>query len=186
MYGIIQKSIEEMVVKSFGQEKWETILEQAGVAERDFVLLQSYPDEVTLAIVGAATRVLGLSVDAVLESFGEHWITYAERGYGGLLRMSGGTFPEVVANLDAMHTRIKLNMPELRPPSFRCEPQGDGLMRLHYFSERAGLEPVVRGMLRSLARRMGVEIDFEQSRAADDGHAIFDVRYSAPGSWDAR
>ncbi len=186
MYGIIQKSIEEMVVSSFGQEKWEAILDEAGVAERDFVMLKSYPDEVTLAIVGAATRVLGLSAETVLETFGEHWITYAERGYGALLRMSGGTFPEVVAHLDAMHTRIKLNMPELRPPSFRCEPQRDGVMRLHYYSERKGLEPVVRGMLRSLARRMGVEIEFNESRAPDDGHAIFDVRYSGPGSWDRR
>jgi hypothetical protein len=31
---------------------------------------------------------------------------------------SSGTFPEFLANLDGMHTRIQLAFPDLRPPSF--------------------------------------------------------------------
>lgn len=34
---------------------------------------------------------------------------------------------------------------KLRGPSFRCEPQLDGTLLLHYYSKRSGLYPIVKG-----------------------------------------
>ena len=42
-----------------------------------------------------------------------------------------------------------------RPPSFECGRKEDGTIVLRYFSERAGLSPLVIGLLRGLAQRFG-------------------------------
>uniref|UniRef100_A0A183GW58 guanylate cyclase n=1 Tax=Heligmosomoides polygyrus TaxID=6339 RepID=A0A183GW58_HELPZ len=49
------------------------------------------------------------------------------------------------------HVVYKAN---LRGPSFRCEENSDGTITLHYFTGRPGLYPIVRGVLREVARRV--------------------------------
>nr|CDJ83578.1 Haem NO binding and Haem NO binding associated and Adenylyl cyclase class-3 4 guanylyl cyclase domain containing protein [Haemonchus contortus] len=40
----------------------------------------------------------------------------------------------------------------MRGPTFQCEAIGDGLLRLHYFSHRQGLFPIVKGLVRQVSR----------------------------------
>jgi hypothetical protein len=81
----------------------------------------NYSDDLTYQLVAGASSVLGISQAAVLEAFGQHWILYtARRGFGPIFDTMGGNLPEFLTNLDAMHTRLSLSMPALRPPSFVC------------------------------------------------------------------
>ncbi|EPB72737.1 adenylate/guanylate cyclase catalytic domain protein [Ancylostoma ceylanicum] len=41
---------------------------------------------------------------------------------------------------------------EMRGPTFQCESVGEGALRLHYFSHRQGLFPIVKGLVRRTAR----------------------------------
>lgn len=182
MYGLVNRAIEEMAVTRFGTPAWQEICRRAGLADTAFVGMNAYPDEVTYRLVGAASEVLGLSPEAVLEAFGEYWITYtAERGYGDLLAMAGATLPEFLGNLDAMHARVGLAYPALRPPSFRVSDLSPGTLRLHYHSERAGMAPLVVGLLRGLGKRLNTQVEatLERSRAQGDDHDEFLVRYAA-------
>ncbi|MFM7320925.1 MAG: heme NO-binding domain-containing protein [Armatimonadota bacterium] len=183
MYGMINKSIEALITSRYGQTVWEQILDEAGIGRPDYVLMRSYDDDETYKIVGAATKILNVSAEEVLEAFGEYWVGYAEIGYGELLRFTGDNFLEFVSHLDEMHARIKLAFPELRPPSFTTTPLPGGAMEIHYRSERAGLQPVVRGVLNGLAKRMGITLAIVQSEDPADGHAIFHVTPSGPGRW---
>jgi len=162
MYGMLNRAVKGLVLQSHGHEAWERIRTKAGLVDDVFLSMEQYPDEVTYRLVGAASEVLGSTPEAILEAFGEYWITYtAEAGYGEILRAAGQSLEEMLANLDQLHTRVRLGMPHLKPPSFRLERNPDGSLTLHYSSERRGLAPCVVGLVKGLAKRFGEAVTVE-------------------------
>lgn len=181
MYGLVNKAIEGLVRSNHGDAAWQQIVQAAGLELSGFVSLESYDDEVTYKLVDAASEVLGASAEAILEGFGEYWITYtADEGYGQLLERSGETIEEFLENLDQLHTRVGLTMPHLRPPTIHSDVLDDGTIRLEYYSEREGLAPMVVGLMRGLARRFGqtAEVNWDERRAENGSCDVFLVRLS--------
>jgi len=171
MYGLVNKAIQELICHNHGQPTWDRIREAAGVPVESFVSMQAYPDEVTYALVGAASRELGLPVPALLEAFGQHWVHYTGKaGYGELMRIAGTSFVEFLQELDNMHGRVAMSFPQLRPPSFECTDIGPCSVRLHYYSTREGLAPMVLGLVRGLGEVFGVEgLVIEHDVRREDG-----------------
>ena len=184
MYGLVNKAIEDLVTREHGEDTWWQVVEKAGLEHAGFVGMEQYPDAVTYGLVGAASEVLGVPAEQLLEAFGEFWVLYtATEGYGELLEMSGRNFEEFLNNLDNLHMRVGLNFPELQPPSFRCEKVGEGTYHLRYLSDRAGLAPMVIGLVKGLAAKFGVEIAMRPSaaRGADGDHDLFVIETLGQG-----
>lgn len=151
MYGLVNQAVEELLTERFGQAAWQQIKARAGVTEEVFLRMTPYPDAITFRLVGAASEVLGVPSDQLLEAFGEYWTLYTGRnGYGELFERSGSTFEEFMLNLHALHSHVAAGFPALRPPSFWCTDVGGGQLRLHYQSEREGLAPMVVGLVKGL------------------------------------
>ena len=72
MYGLVNQALEDFVRRGFGDAAWKQIRDNAGLNLEMFVSMDSYPDEVTYQLVGAATEVLNLDAARILEAFGEH------------------------------------------------------------------------------------------------------------------
>lgn len=178
MYGLVNKAVEGLICARFGQAMWEQVRERAGVDDGTFVSMHAYDDDVTYRLVAAASEVLNLSPEAVLEGFGEYWITYTvDEGYGAMLDTFGATLEEFLANLNDLHARIALTMDQLRPPAFRCEVAENGDVLVRYVSCREGLSPMVRGLLRGLVRRFGESIEVSQvATKAEAGADVFALR----------
>jgi hypothetical protein len=182
MYGLVNKAVQDLVCTQFGEDTWQAIKRKAGVDEDVFVSMEGYPDEVTYRLVAAASEVLSIPPEKVLEAFGEHWILYTAReGYGDLLKMAGSTFLAFVQNLDMLHARVGMSFPELRPPSFRCSDITDGFVRLHYYSTREGLGPMVVGLLNGLGKMFATQliVAHEIRRGEGSDHDQFVIRWSA-------
>lgn len=180
MYGLVNRAIEELVCHNFGEEAWEAIRATAGVDIEAFICMEPYPDEITYQLVDAASQILAIPVETILHTFGEYWTLYTAReGYGELLKVSGNTLPEFLDNLDNLHARVGLLYPELRPPSFECTHVNETGMVLHYRSERAGMAPLVVGLLRGLSKIFATELAIEhcQKRSLDGDHDIFKLIY---------
>jgi hypothetical protein len=181
MYGLVNKSMQDLVTTRFGAETWTRIRREAGVEHEAFVSMQAYPDAITYDLVKAASRELDIPVPNLLEAFGEHWVHDTGRqGYGDLMWLAGKTFVEFLQELDNMHGRIALTFPALTPPSFECTDVAPGQVRLHYHSTREGLAPMVVGLIRGLAGVFGltglaIEHDVRRSEGAD--HDEFFVRW---------
>jgi hypothetical protein len=182
MYGLVNRAIEELVCTQFGEETWEAIRQEAAVDIEAFVSMEPYADAVTYQLVTAASKVLGLSAETILITFGEYWTLYTAReGYGELLRMSGSTLPEFLHNLDNMHARVGLLYPELQPPSFTCTDTSEQGMLLHYRSHREGMAPLVIGLLQGLSKMFSTKLTIEhiQKRPTDGDHDVFKLTYLA-------
>jgi hypothetical protein len=181
MYGLVNKAVRDLVVSQFGEETWQTIRTKAGV-DNTFVGMSQYSDDVTYKLVGAASEVSGLTPAEVLEAFGRHWVLFtAAEGYGHILDMAGDTFVEFLQNMDDLHARIRLSMPDLSPPHLTCSDVCEESMRLHYHSHRDGLAPMVVGLLKGLGERFEtqVEITHERSKAleAELDHDVFLIHF---------
>jgi hypothetical protein len=182
MYGLINQGLHDLAVQTGGEEMWREIKSSAGVGHEAFVGMDTYPDDVTYRLVEATSAAMGISAAEVLHAFGKHWILYtARRGYGAIFDTMGGSLPAFLANLDTMHARLSLSMPEMRPPSFVCEQLGDDQIRLEYWSERPGLAPMVVGLLDGLGEMYEVTLSIDQSldRAHGADHDEFLVHFVA-------
>ena len=181
MYGMVNKAVEEMVVMHHGEPVWERIKAKAGIEVDVFMSNESYPDEVTYALVAAASDILGTPAEKILEAFGEHWVLHtAQEGYGGLLRAGGKTLPEFLANLPNFHTRVAMIFPNLQPPSFSCTDVGPSSLHLHYLTHRPGMTAFVVGLIQGLGKmfRTPVVIRIVESKAEGADHDVFHVQWS--------
>ncbi len=178
MYGLVNRAIEQLVCEQLGEETWQEIKAKAAVGVDAFVGLEAYPDEVTYDLVGAASEVLKLPAEAILEEFGKYWVLYTGKtAYGSLLDPANSTLFSCLQNLDNLHSRVSLTMPHLHPPSFLCTDETESSIRVHYFSERQGLAPMVVGLLKGLADLYQTSVEVEQVAylAKGDDHDIFQI-----------
>jgi hypothetical protein len=178
MYGLVNKAIQDLVEEKFGQPTWRRIAKAAGFHDHEFLSMEQYDDALTYRLVQAGCKELDMQAKDLLDAFGEFWIKYtAAEGYGELLDLFGTDFEEFVGNLDAMHSRVGLTMPQLRPPGFEFERRQDGDHRLHYRSGRPGLAPMVIGILRGLGARFQTSVAVAHLPSeSEPGHDVFSIR----------
>ena len=180
MYGLVNQGLRDLAVETGGEALWVEIATAAGVGPEQLLSMDVYPDEMTYRLVATASDAMGMSPAEVLHAFGRHWIMYtARRGYGALFDMMGRTLPEFLGNLDAMHTRLTLSMPSLRPPAILCEPLSSEQLRLEYRTERPGLVPMLLGLLDGLADLYDLTLSVTQTVDRADGadHDEFLITY---------
>ncbi len=158
MYGLVNKAVQSFVVENHDEETWEALKAKAGITDEAFVSMQSYPDDVTYQLVGAASEMMEVPAADILESFGHFWIKFAmDEGYGHLLDMAGNSLIAFLQNLNHMHTNIAQTYTKLQPPYFKCEQLSENEAVVYYSSKRPGLAPFVVGLLKGLAIRFKVE-----------------------------
>lgn len=175
MYGLVNKAIEELVTATCGPRAWSDVLLAAGWEGDGFIGMTAYPDELTFALVRAAAQELGRTTEQTLEALGERWVPHVvAEGFGALIAMTGPTFESALDQVDRLHAHLALTFPDYDSPAFRAERLGDGLVRVEYTSRRAGLAPLVTGILRGLAAHYGVRAEVEHERGAE--HDTFLVR----------
>lgn len=181
MYGIVNRAIEELIVEKFGDAKWEEIKLKANFKSEGFMTLKPYPDELTFKLVIAASEILEIPVNALLEAFGEYWILYtAERGYGEMLKLAGDSFPNFLKNLNMLHGRVSNLMPELSPPQFECRNETENSIELIYRSHRNGMIPMLYGLIKGLGKRFNKEVVIHEleNTTTDQTVAIFHLSWS--------
>jgi Haem-NO-binding len=180
MYGLVNKAIQDMVCTHFGEDTWNQIKQKAELEVETFISMEGYPDDVTHRLVKAASEVLGLSSREVMEAFGVFWVQYtATEGYGEMMDMAGDNLPEFLENLDELHTRVGVLFPKLQPPSFDCSEMEEESLKLHYYSHREGLAPMVVGLVQGLGKRFDTDVEVAQiqDREKGDDHDEFSIKY---------
>jgi hypothetical protein len=179
MFGLVNKGLEDMVCGQYGEETWEEIKSKAEVEIEAFISLDAYPDDITYRLVDAASVVMKIPATDILEAFGRYWILFtATEGYGSLMEMAGDNLPEFLQNLDNLHARVGLSFPNLQPPSFLCSDLEAESLKLHYYSERPGLTPMVVGMLKGLGEKFDTDVDIQLTHSKAQGNDHEEVSIS--------
>ena len=183
MYGLVNLAIEELVIKVAGPDVWEAVKADVGFSDGRFILMESYPDELTYKLVASVSERLEMTPHDVLKAFGKHWIKFtAAEGYGDLIQTSADNLVDCLDGLDRMHAQFEATVEGLNLPSFDLEPQDEsGIYLLRYYSDREGLAPMVLGLIDGLAEMFNesctIEHLSEESSTVD--HEIFRLQLSA-------
>lgn len=110
--------------------------------------------------------------------------TQGEQGLYGLVNRALAemvTAGHGAATWPAMHGRVGLSFPELRPPSFRCTDITDTSLTFHYDSEREDLSDLVIGLIEGLGHLFELAVTIRPLALKAEGahHDTFDVTYAA-------
>jgi len=178
MYGIVNKAIQGLVTENFGESTWLKVKEKSCLTVDGFLSSDSYPDEVTYRLAGAAAEVLDMSLENVLIAFGEYWILHTGlQHYGALMSSGGNDLKEFLINLPSFHSRVMLLYPNLTPPEFKITDIKEDSLAVHYFSEREGLQYFVVGLLQGLGKMYQVETNIKILQSRDDhfDHEVFHI-----------
>jgi predicted hydrocarbon binding protein len=171
MYGLVNLAVRDLIVTNFGADKWEEVKRRAGFSPDTFNRMEAYPDDLTYRLVGAVSEVLGISPDQALTAFGEFWVLYTGReGYGHLFDIAGTSLKDFLHNLDNLHSRVGQNFSQLVPPSFVAEDLDERTVKMHYYTQRAGLCAMVVGLLTGLGKHFKTDVTVEQPACVRDGH----------------
>jgi hypothetical protein len=180
MYGIINKSIEDLIKYNYGEEKWDLIKKRSGVDIDFFLSNEPYDDDITYKLAGAVSDEMNITVGQVLEAFGEWWVLKTgQEKYGGLMQAGGNSLKAFLMNLPSFHSHIMLIYPKLTPPEFKISDMQESSVHVHYFSKRVGLQEFVRGLLSGLAKMYETAAIIELLESRDDGkdHEVFKVSW---------
>jgi hypothetical protein len=175
MLGLINDCTEQLVITKFGLDAWHTIKENAKCDVKDYGFISHghYPDSATVDLVVAASELLKVDVDDVLELFGQFFLQYTiDKGYDNLLRCQGSNLRLWLSNLNAMHAHLQSAMPAGNFPVFWCENCiiHEGTIILHYYSIRGALlSGVVVGIVKEVAKvYFDVEIHMDKLAIQDE------------------
>lgn len=176
MYGLVNQAVKDLVVSKFGNEMWAQIATECGLGSEDFLSLQYYPDALTYSLVASASKHLNVAAPDILHEFGKHWVLFtAAEGYGPMMDLFGSNFKECLTNLNNLHARMGMSMPNLTPPKFNFTEISPTVYEIGYESKRAGLSPMVSGLLYGLAEKYGVKIKIEM-QPQDQIHGVIKFR----------
>uniref|UniRef100_A0A183U045 HNOB domain-containing protein n=1 Tax=Toxocara canis TaxID=6265 RepID=A0A183U045_TOXCA len=124
---------------------------------KENIIHHYYDDSETYAIVESISAIANMRLEQVWEVFGGFFIEYAmEVGWNDVLHTMSPNLKGFLDNLDSLHFFVAqvVYKANLRGPSFRCEENPNGTLTLHYYSSRAALYPIVKGVLIEIAKRV--------------------------------
>jgi hypothetical protein len=170
MKGIIFNLLERAVSAEYGDETWDTLLDDAG-SIGTYTAVGNYPDEELMALVGAATQRLGLSSDELIRWFGRRAIPMLEERYPAFFEAHRTTRDFLLTLNDVIHPEVRKLFPGAYAPSFEFDTSREDALGLTYESHR-NLCSFAEGLIEGSAERFGDTVTIEQPRCTKRGDDV--------------
>jgi hypothetical protein len=153
MKGSIVKCMEEMVKAKYDAGKWQECLDRAQIPaeRRNYTVLSDVADKDVNAIMKGVSEATAMSMDRVMDAFGEHWSTkFAPRVYAAYFS-SAKNARELLLGLDHIHEVMTKSIKFAKPPRFTYEWKGENRLVMHYRSSR-GMVALMPGLVRGVGK----------------------------------
>jgi hypothetical protein len=152
MKGVIATCLAGLVRDTFGRDKWEDALEDAGMDRHAvFSAIDKIDDDTVLKIVASLCKVLNITSLQVADAFGDYWINvYAPRIYESYLQEATCS-KELLLGMDKVHEAVTSTIPNASPPRFEYEWKNSRTLIMKYRSDR-GLIDFSVGLIKGVGR----------------------------------
>ena len=135
MKGIVFDLLEQLAIRDHGEDAWDDILADAGVAG-GWTTVGTYPHEDLVALAEATGRRLGCEAGDVIRWFGREAIPVFAASYPHLFERHAGVRSFVLSLNDIIHPEVRKLYPGAQVPHFDYELDPGGTVRMAYRSER--------------------------------------------------
>lgn len=161
MKGTIVKCMQELVEKKFGTAKWQDSLKRAGMDGGIWInATADVPDAEVMKIVKGISEATSLSVEQVVEAFGDYWSSVYAPGLYGVFFEKAKSTKELLLNLDHIHEIMTKSMKGAAPPHFTYQWNGEKELIMKYRSPR-GLTMLMPGLIRGIAKHYKEQVKVE-------------------------
>lgn len=152
MKGVITLCLKEVVQEKHGPDKWGDVIAQAGYDKEPTLLpISDVKDELFFNLLDAATNVLELPRNQVLENLGEYWVTtYSQKIYKPYYETAESA-KELLSQMDKIHKSVTQNSRGASPPRFDYHWENDKCLVMTYKSSR-GMIDYMAGTIKGVGK----------------------------------
>jgi hypothetical protein len=162
MKGIVFNLLEEAVVRQYGEDTWDDLLEAAGL-DGAYTSLGSYPDQQLTDLVAAASAATGTDPQSIVRWFGREAMPALAAAYPGffLPHRDIGSFLNALNEI--IHPEVRKLYPGADVPTFGFSTAPDGTITMRYGSPRR-LCAFAEGLIEGAATQFGQVVTIDQPR----------------------
>lgn len=186
MKGMVFKSFEAHVEKTYGEDTLDLILDQPELsAGGAFTSVGNYPPSDLVCMVGALSKQTGQPVPQHVRQFGVDLFGVLAESHAEIMTKFKGCL-ELLAGIESViHRDVRKLYPEAQLPRFDVEAHEEGrFLRLVYRSARPFAD-LAEGLIHGAIAHFGVSELARVSREnlAEDGtHAAFEITIDQPAT----
>jgi hypothetical protein len=167
MKGVIFNLAEEVIVASYGEDTWDTVLDAAGL-DGSYTSLGNYPDGDLFRLVDAASSHLGVPAHDVVRTLGEGALPLLAGRYPDFFAGHRSTRSFVLTLNDIIHSEVRKLYPGAEVPEFDFDDGDPACLVVGYRSPRK-LCALAEGFIVGAARHFGEEATLDQPRCLNRG-----------------
>lgn len=162
MKGVVFNTLEHVVVRDFGEDAWDDLLDAAG-ADGAYTSLGSYDDTDLYALAGAAAERFGMTGDEVVRWFGVNALPVFATTYPHFFSTQTSARNFVLSLNEIIHPEVRKLYPGADVPEFDFDTSAgaDGPLRMTYRSARR-LCSFAEGLLEGAGTHFGEEATVTQ------------------------
>ena len=143
-------------------------------------------NQLHLIVATVCSLNAGVPLDEMLEGIGHvFYETCDKTGHSELMNTLAVDLKTFLRSLDSLHAYLTVSFSEMNAPSFHCESKEDGSILLHYYSQRKGLEYLVIGIVKAVAKGIyhsNVDLEVLSRQDGQWGHNTYHVSFAVKGT----
>lgn len=169
MHGLIFSELRKYVVAKLGDPAWESLLHQAGLGSRVYVISDTYPDAEVVALVSTASKITGLTAGVILEDFGEFIVPSLLTTYKSFIKPGWRTLDLLEHTEQTIHRAVRMRDRGADPPKLQVTRTSPTEVVIVYASPRK-LCAVAKGIAKGIAKHYGDTIAIRESGCMNAGY----------------
>jgi hypothetical protein len=179
MHGIIFSALKKYVRTRLGDEAWTNLRTAAGLADRVYLPVQTYPDAEIDALIDTVATLSGISTQQLLQDFGRSMAPDFLTVYRPLLQREWRTL-DVLENVETrIHAAVRQNNPGANPPALQIERPAADRVVIHYESERRWCA-LGKGLIQGVADHFGETVKIAEETCQREGASICQIVVTKP------
>ena len=180
MKGIVFNLLETVVVREYGEDAWEQLLDRARL-EGVYTSLGSYDDSELYALVAVASKELGIDQQEIVRWFGRSALPLLARRYPQLFTPHRDTRSFVLTLNSIIHPEVRKLYPGAIVPDFDFDSSSPEVLAMGYQSPRK-LCAFAEGLIHGAADHYGERALIDQSACMlrGDDKCLLQIRFATP------
>ncbi|MEQ9618314.1 MAG: heme NO-binding domain-containing protein [Deltaproteobacteria bacterium] len=167
MKGIVFNLLEETVRREYGEDTWDSLLEEARL-DGVYTSLGNYPDEDLIKLIRAASSALDMPRDAIVRWFGRNAFPLFTQRYPKFMEGHKSTRPFLLTLNNIIHPEVRKIYPGADVPEFDYDVSSEEVLVMGYSSARR-LCAFAEGLIEGAAAHYGEDVIIEQPKCMNRG-----------------
>ncbi len=168
MLGVIFNLLENYAEEKVGEGTWKALLDGSGIGPKEYKTTEYYPDDEAVKLVVAAHEATGISVDAILEDFGEYIVPDLVRTYSAFLGKDWNTLDLLENVQKQIHNMLTIKNPNAKPPNIQCRRPASNYVIISYQSDRK-MCSLAKGIIKGAAKIYEDDITINETQCVNKG-----------------